>query len=271
MGQAKIKRETQAELLKRFPICIYCGSNSSGSIDHCPPKAMFNNKDRPNGFEIPSCTGCNKGSSHADVIASLLGRVMDTPGTNSDMADFSKLLSAAQNNIPNLLREMEVGRGGQKIARKATGYSENEFALRVDGPIVSQHMEAFSAKLIVAADFELNRVPLPPRAGIVARWYSNADRMTGEYKASWFDGWEGPETLRQGKKEVSEQFTYSYFKSPTGPARGYLLTFRQSFAVVGIVSLDRNFFDQNKIERTVKVLGLSEIGQLLASLKSKQP
>jgi hypothetical protein len=271
LGKARLQRQTHEQLLKAFPICIYCGINQSEGIDHCPPKMMFQNKDRPPGFEIPSCKKCNHGTSHADIVASFLGRAKDTKGAKSDIAGIKKLLDAAANNFPESLHEMDIGRGGQKIARKATGYSENEFAMRVSGPIVSRHMEAFSAKLAIAADFELNRRVLPAESGIVAEWYSNADRMTGRYQPSWFDGWDGPETLRQGQKEVSEQFAYSFYKSPTEPMRGYLLTFRQSFAVVGIVSLDRSFFDQNKIERTVKVRGRSEIGQLFASLKSKSP
>lgn len=73
MGKlAKLNRET---FFKTHPICIFCGGNTRANTkEHCPPKALFERRVWPNGFEFAACANCNNGTSGDDVVVALLGR-----------------------------------------------------------------------------------------------------------------------------------------------------------------------------------------------------
>jgi len=119
MGEANRKNRAHAALLAKQPWCVYCGGEvPATTIDHMPPRMMFRGKSRPNGLEFAACDNCNQATKHADLVASLLGRIYPDTGLPSDQLDIKKRLSAAGNNIPGLLQEMLVGTAGQKLAKK---------------------------------------------------------------------------------------------------------------------------------------------------------
>ena len=74
VGMGEGNRRKQA-ILSACPNCIYCGGNTlATTVEHMPPRMMFAGKQRPPGLEFAACKGCNHGSSHADLVASLMSR-----------------------------------------------------------------------------------------------------------------------------------------------------------------------------------------------------
>jgi hypothetical protein len=68
------------------PVCIFCGGGEKATtIEHCPPRAMFQFRDWPEGFEFPACESCNHGTADHDLIISL------------NRHDFSRYSSAVRN------------------------------------------------------------------------------------------------------------------------------------------------------------------------------
>src|SRR5215208_2674556 len=95
VGEAQAKKLSHKQLLQRFSYCVYCGGvEQATSVDHMPPRMMFRGKFRPSGLEFPACDGCNQGTKHADLVASLLGRLYPDCGTELGANDFRKILSA---------------------------------------------------------------------------------------------------------------------------------------------------------------------------------
>jgi hypothetical protein len=137
MGEARANRRAHATVLNAYPWCIYCGGqNPATTVEHMPPRMMFLGKQRPKGLEFPTCNPCNHGTSHADLVASLLGRTFPDPQSQQGQNDVKKLLSAVSNNIPGLLQEMYVGKAGQKIARRSIPKMPVGAAvLRANGPL----------------------------------------------------------------------------------------------------------------------------------------
>ena len=77
-------------------------------------------------------------------------------------------------------------------------------------------------------------------------WYSNFDRITGNIQDSLINQLPESRTLKQGKKNVSEQFNYSFVVTEDEKHGIYFATFQKSFAICGFVSFERNFY--SKIE-----------------------
>lgn len=265
MGQSRQKRRAHAAVLDGCPLCIYCGGDHPATtVDHVPPIIMFEQRQRPKGLEFGSCEPCNVGTKHADLVAAMVGRSMPDAGTEAGRAEMKNIFSAVNNNIPGLLQEMYIAPDQQSAA----GWrEENGGLLRANGPLVSSHMQTFAFKIGFSLYYELTKKILPKTGGIVARWFSNFERLDGTFPQSAFQHLLPPTTLRQGKFEVSDQFAYQWRLAEDERMAMFLATFRRSFAVLAFASVDRGLFDVE----TKHPFKVCAPGELTSILRSKRP
>ena len=246
MGQAKQKERSQAALLAANPFCVYCGgANPATTIDHLPPRIMFRGKLRPRQFEFPCCEPCNKGTKGTDQLIAWIGRIFPDPATESDKADVQKILRGLKNNMPDVLREMHIGTAGQKLARKRTAglIQESGGFLRLNGPLVSQHLDIFGCKLGLAMHWEHTKQIIPPTGGIVVRFFSNIEALEGKIPNRLLSLLPGPQTLRQGSWDVADQFKYSARITDDKKMGLFFASFRFSIAVVALTTMDRSLLN----------------------------
>ncbi|MBR0809339.1 hypothetical protein JQ636_37910 [Bradyrhizobium japonicum] len=241
MGESKQKRRKHAAVLDGCPWCIYCGGDvRATTVDHVPPIIMFAQRRRPKGLEFGSCEPCNGGTKHADLVAAMVGRSMPNSGTKAGGEEMESIFSAINNNIPGLLQEMHIPR---EVQSAAGWREENGGLLRTDGRLVSSHMQTFAFKIGFSLYYELTKKVLPKTGGVVARWFSNVDRLTGAFPQDVFEHLLPPNTLRQGQFEVSDQFAYQWRLAEEERMAMFLATFSQSFAVIAFAATDRGLFD----------------------------
>jgi hypothetical protein len=205
-----------------------------------PPKQMFIRKQRPKGLEFPSCLECNNGTSKSDLVASLLGRLSVD---HDEAAELKKLLSAVRNNVPGLLEEMQIGRAGQKLERRTLPLQEGGGVVRANGPLVTKHLLVFGAKLGFALHHEELQNVVPPTGGVQPRWFSNAQAARGEIPSALFSLLPANrKTLKQGRREVSDQFEYTWVTTPERRHALFYATFHRSFAIAVVSAMDRSAF-----------------------------
>ena len=73
MGERKRKLQ---RFLSEHKKCIFCGGVvDATTIEHCPPRALFQNRIAPDGFEFSSCAPCNNYSSDEDLIVAVIARM----------------------------------------------------------------------------------------------------------------------------------------------------------------------------------------------------
>jgi hypothetical protein len=242
VGQAKLKRQAHAAILAHHSGCIYCaGTNAATTIEHMPPIAVFEGKQRPKGFEFPACGPCNNGTSHSDLVAALLARIWPDADSEIQKKDLKKLLGAVANNIPQLLSEMSIGRAGEKLARKQYNLPTDVHPMRADGPLLTHYMHTFAAKFGFALHYEINGEPVPTAGGVQVMWFSNVQDLNDQIPQMLVDMLPSPSTLQQGVKSVAEQFKYSQAVVESGHLL-YLASFNKSFAVAGITAMDRTLY-----------------------------
>ena len=244
MGEAKSKRRTHAATLKKCPWCIYCGGvHPADTIDHMPPIGMFDGRQRPKGLEFPACRECNNGTGLSDKIASLLRRVY--PDARPD--EVKRLLRGVANNVPGLLEEMKVG---QLRQGPGAGF------LKVDGPILTHHIGVFGAKLGLALHYEAHSSPVPPEGGVQPMFFTNVSHLRGEIPAELINLLPEPRTLKQGIREVSNQFQYSWAITEERRHSFFFATFSYSFAIGAVTALDRSeFLERNADKYPITIPG----------------
>jgi hypothetical protein len=251
MGEAKAKRRAHASILKAHPWCIYCGGvYPADTIEHMPPIAMFDDNQRPKGLEFPACRDCNNGTRLSDTAASLLARAYPDAKRPNDL---ERLLRGVRNNIPGLLEEMHVGDAGDRdIPSMPAGAS----VLRVNGSILRKHIDVFGAKLGLALHFEAHRSPVPPAGGVQTMFFTNASALRGELPNELIQLMPAPRTLKQGKREVGDQFKYSWALTEEKRHSAFYATFRQSFAIAAVTALDRSeFLERNADKHPITIPG----------------
>ncbi len=249
MGQAKHKRQAHAAILAAHSGCIYCAAtNVATTIEHMPPISVFEGRQRPKGFEFPACGPCNNGTSHSDLVAALLARIWPDANSEIQKKDVRKLLRAVANNIPQLLHEMNIGRAGEKLARKQHNLPIDAHPMRANGPILTHHIHTFAAKFGFALHHEVNGEPLPATGGVQVMWFSNVQALNDQIPQMLVDVLPIPSTLQQGAKSVAEQFKYSFATAERDHLL-YLASFNKSFAVAGITAMDRTLYLEKHSDR----------------------
>jgi hypothetical protein len=246
MGDAKRKLRAHAAILADAPGCIYCaGENVATTIEHMPPRSMFEGKQRPKGLEFPACQACNNNTGHSDLVAATLSRMWPDGDSDMQKRDVKKLLAALSNNVPQVMSEMDIGRAGVKLARKQNNIAADAHPLRADGPLLAAHMETFAAKLGFALHYEVRGAPVPASGGVEPMWFSNLQAINGEIPDILFEMLRSPLTLRQGAKNAGSQFLYSYATGESDHVL-YFASFNLSFAVGGTTALDRSIYLENR-------------------------
>jgi hypothetical protein len=259
VSESRARKRAHGTILEQCPFCVYCGGSIlATTVDHVPPIGMFRSRRRPKGLEFASCLPCNGGTRLADLVAALLCRAYPDSNGANEQEELKRLLSSVNNNVPGLLQEMHIGPGGQKIARRRLPGSIDGGFLRTDGPLVSNHMQTFASKLGFAFYYELTRSIIPPNGGVVARWFSNVDRLEGSFPQTIFDVLLPPQTLKQGTFEVSSQFAYQWRLAEGERMALFCAFFGQSFAVVAFAATDQSLLateavDQHLIVRPGKI------------------
>ena len=238
MSGPQRNRHQAAVYAKNNGRCIYCaGLREANTIDHMPPISMFTNRSRPQGLEFPSCVECNHGARRADLVAALVGRVYPDPPDGED-AEAQSLMSAIARHIPGLLPEMRAPRASEKLMMRRLGVTEGG-ALRLSGPLVDAHLRSFAARLGFAMHFEVTGKMIPPTGGVSVRIYSNVDMMSGDLPQEALAHLPASATLRQGSKNVDDQFQYAVLKTDTRTMSMSFASFRRSFAILAISTENR--------------------------------
>ncbi|HWW24903.1 MAG TPA: hypothetical protein VNZ85_03295 [Caulobacter sp.] len=210
---------------------------------------MFDAKRRPKGLEFPACEPCNAGTKTADQVAAMMSRIYPDPTTPEGVAEVVKYLNGVANNEPGLLKEMFGSPAWRSSARERVPQGAGMNALDCSGPLLNKNMDLFAAKFGFAMHFEITKGMIEDGGAVAARWYPNADDLNGTFPREVWSVLGRPETLRQGKFEVPDQFEYAWAVGEDGGIGMFLGMFRQSFAVLAMTSATpRSVFDAPPVE-----------------------
>jgi hypothetical protein len=196
---------------------------------------MFDKRDRPKGLEFPSCLACNGGTRKSELVASIIGRVFPDAAGEAEKEELRSLLTSVSLRLPGVLEEMKISRAREKLAAGKYGQPSGGF-LRLDGPQVTAHLEAFAAKIGFAFHFHATGKPVPPGGGVVAAIHSNLDAIEGKIPNEIFEMLGEPRTLIQGAKNVGDQFRFGTLAAVDANISMGFASFRRSFAVTTFAS-----------------------------------
>jgi hypothetical protein len=217
MGSATRHRKA---FLTAHPVCAFCGGvTPSTTIEHCPPRAMFQNRQWPEGFEFPACDRCNGGTRDDDLLIAMLARVDPLENRGDRDGKMPGLMARAHKRHPGMFERMlAIGEDGQP---QASGEWQITDEMR-------QAVDVLAAKLAKGIYWRHTQDILPNDAGLAMTWYTNADvARDGGYKL--FESLQhlagnAPLLTRSGTY-LNDQFEYKFSLSP----EKHILTMQAKF------------------------------------------
>lgn len=237
MGEVRRKETFSQRIRREQPVCVFCaGEAPSETVEHYPPRILFEGKQRPQGLEFGACKVCNEGSREADLIVAVLSRMMPDPKTEAGREEVSRLVKQVL-RIPGFADEMRPERDqlGTLLRYKdiASALPSWHF-LRVDGPIVAKAMTVFATKLGMAMHTATTGRIVPHGGTVEVQWFSNLQAYEGKLPKEFLDICGPGKTLRQGSFDVADQFRVASAISPDETFSGHFAVFRDSFAALMI-------------------------------------
>ena len=163
-------------------------------------------------MEYAACDACNEATRGSDAVAALMARIHPQNRDGSWQAqEMRRLVSAIEAYAPGVREEMSLP---SKVTHGWTSPSGSGLLQRVvgvhaDGPCVKAHLCAFGAKLAMALFREHVGIALPLSGAVWCQFALNAG-MTQEQLNARIQILPIRETLRQGQKNVGDQFVYRY-------------------------------------------------------------
>jgi hypothetical protein len=240
VGEAKRKHKLKQQLLAENPYCIYCGGvNYAATIDHFPPISLFELRQRPKGLEFSACERCNSGGKKDELVASMLSRLLPDPSSDALKEENRNLIRSVHTNCPGILEEMNLSPRQENIVQPyVEAYPSIGGAFNCSGPLLARSIHRFGAKIGFALHFHLTKRIVSENGGVCVWWFTNEKLFTGDLPWDLINMLGNPNTLRQGKREVSNQFLFARNATTEGTLSGHYATFRLSFAICAFVAED---------------------------------
>lgn len=229
LSESKQKQKTQSQILNSATRCIYCEAPPL-TIEHMPPKGMFEARDRPKGWEFACCGKCNENTRIADSVAQLLAFVDPKERQQWKTKRIKDIFDGIKRKAPRLAEELSLRSKHHSTFVRHRGVLQPIHTLKIDGPALTSHLNAFSAKLAMASFANFVGRPLEMDGLIYSQWYLNLGVPLDVYHAH-LSIMPGFAQLMQGKKVSGEQFRLHY-NSDNKSIIAAMINFHNSLTVV---------------------------------------
>jgi hypothetical protein len=221
MGAAARHRRA---FLKAHPRCAFCGGSASATtIEHCPPRAMFQFRLWPEGFEFPACEACNLGTDDHDLLIAMLARIDPFELKGDEDGKHTGLMKAVNRQFPGLFEKMmpsasEARRRNRELGlRPSPGQTHQEAGAVKVPEEVHQAVCVLARKLSKGMYYRETGSAFPDNGCLLLNWFTNAELLrAGKYVV--FDllkelGGAAP-PLQRGGTYLNDQFEYKLSLSP---------------------------------------------------------
>lgn len=211
--------------LSKHPYCAFCGGGSPATtVEHCPPRSLFQNKQWPEGFEFPSCAACNHGTSDEDLLVAMLGRLDPFTERGDRDGRLNGLMQAVNTQYPDLFPKLLPSSVREARARnRELGIEPPPGKTHLETPVLSVPAElhiaicTFGRKLAKAIFYLDSSTIFPSNGCLVLHWFSNEQLMRmGKYPALEMMerlGGVAPPLVRSGRF-LNDQFSFKLSISP---------------------------------------------------------
>jgi hypothetical protein len=176
----------------------------------------------------------------------MLSRIRSRGDLTTDQQDLEmrRAMDGVRNNFPDAYKAMRPSANEVRRFLKNTGREKPAGTSLLDVPVLKLAQPAFllaikkfATKLFCALHYKHTCEVVPP-TGVVASWFfSNVQVFDGEIPETILPIVQSRPALVRSKNDLNDQFSYQFTVAVEKTTSIYLCSFRESFALIGMVSL----------------------------------
>lgn len=249
MGSSKRRKDI---FFLSHPACCFCGGESLATTqDHFPSRSIFNGRRWPNRFVFPACGPCQTISVRDEVLVKLLARSTAEPLPNDDKNAFERDMRAmfwgAYKTFPDVFKSLALTTNEKRRAVK-----KNQIAMRAGDtfaelplislrhPLIQSAVKIFAQKLFSALFYLHTGKILPTNSSIIFHWHTNAQpHVIATLERELLQRMPDSAQLLSGNTNIEGQFRYNHAVPDGHDFAGFIVTFHNSFTMLGVVFPDR--------------------------------
>lgn len=216
-----------------------------------PGRVFFNGRVWPEGYVFPACVACNRVTADDEqllALFSLMGDELD----DENARNFERLFRSVRAIHPEFIDAIRIPQGANEVrqALRRIGLSKPSNVLAADipvvtlGPEVHRSVLGYGRKLMLALWYMHTGCILPAKGGVKLKWFTNA--TTDQQSEAIHDALRLMPSLGELKRsahQLEDQFAYRFGVADDKNAAAFFLTFRGTFALLGVVSTEADAMD----------------------------
>lgn len=248
-------KQKRLAFLAKHPKCCFCGGEKpSQEVDHIPSRAIFENRQWPEGYEFPACISCNRATRYDEQIVAMLSRLYPDPATDSGRKEQEKAIQAVHQYHPDIFEEMSPSSNDIRRALKRYGIEKpqnttyKEMNLLKLGPKTNLAVINFLRKLFLALYYMNTGRALPKNGGMRIEWLSNMQFSHQSIPDDFFKHINGFPELKRSSKSLDNQFFYRYTITSDMKSAAFMCFFRESFMAICLISDDKKEMSVERAE-----------------------
>ena len=233
--------------------CIFCGGLSPATtVDHQPARSLFDRREWPEGYDFPACDPCNQASKDAEHKLAVLTRI-DSEREDDPVRrkEFRKYLVGMRNNFPGLIAPLSANEKRRFLKSAAITRSPGRaladiHVAGIQAAAAEELLNIAINKLLRALHWKHTRHIVRWGEGVKATWYTNTnftDFFQSE-EAKFYTALPACPPIVRNRRDLSDQFAYRYGKDDAGEICAFLIAFRNSFIVTGIVAQSHDLLEE---------------------------
>ena len=243
MGNASRR---SALFMAKHPMCCYCGGNTpTATEDHWPSRAIFDERQWPEGYVFPACVQCNAATADDETLFAMLCRINQDSITSKAKERTQKLIMAVKERYPEIYRSLRASSTDIKRYLRESDQELPTGKTTKDLPLLSlKHPEVHAvvlrcaAKLYLSLHYMHTGQPLPTSAGILFRWFTNATPIDNIPVLEILPEITGFPELKRQQTSLHNQFNYRFGVMEDKSASVFFVTFNNAMGMVGVAYRD---------------------------------
>jgi hypothetical protein len=239
MGTARIKKQA---IFAKCPNCIFCGGTvPATTIEHCPPRSMFDDRVAPDGYEFASCSTCNNGTSDEDLLVAWMARLDYTDLSAEGDQRTNGLFKAVHKQFPKLVTKLLPNAVEAKRTNRMLGITPEPGKTHAEtcvinvAPEMTGAIQTFAKKLAKAVYYMQAQKVFPADGCLMLGWFTNVEfvRKSGFVPFLAMKDIAGTTpAIERNRRSLDNRFSYKYSGSDDAKLFAIQAMFGNSFGLV---------------------------------------
>lgn len=208
------------------------------TLEHAPPKVMFEDKIRPIGHEFPACARCNNGMSSLDQIAAMFAHISGDLSKGRDGRFTERLLRGVANNNPDVFNYIDILNPSKPLKIDFDGREQEGYRVSVNRGLFRKWLNPWAAKQACGLWYFETGKAVSETDRVIVTWLTNDQLIFEGAPDSILTNLPNARGMHMGRRDFHRQFSYLFGLSNDHDFGAFFSVYQDSVGVLSVVVPD---------------------------------